>query len=56
MHNSLRSLRPPSPNWRGQSTDTPLPPLVLLFGGRCLFEMEISMLELQEGINLLPHA
>jgi len=31
-------------------------PLVLLFGRRCLFEMEISMLELQEGINLLPHA
>jgi hypothetical protein len=33
-----------------------LPPLVLPFGGRCLFEMEVSMLELQEGINLLPHA
>ncbi len=25
MHNSLRSLRPPSPNWRGQSTDTLCP-------------------------------
>jgi hypothetical protein len=57
MHDSLYDpSEPPSPNWRGQNTDTLCPPPVFLFGGRCLFEMEISMLELQEGITLLPRA